>query len=464
MGLAEILVGGAAAVAVGRSALPRGRGASPAALAEDLVLGIALLVPVALVWGLVGLPWGPVSMPALALTLAALLRPWGWRGSVTPPCARLPEASRARAVAAEALLALCFIVSAWKWTRVRLWAWDHYAIWGLKARRMVQDSALDLEFLDLRAYTSSNPDYPIGLPLTWRFLSPSDPSEAAFKIFHVLFGGALVFALLAAARKLNASRAVAALAAAVVCASPLFWDTEAVGLADLPLACVAVVALLLALEAAADPRFPVWPAGVALGFLGWIKTEGLVLGVLLALACGGLAGVEASGARLRRRAALLWPWLLWSAGALLTRQVLLGRSVGFFEGDWLARARARIPSTGTILSAMLENLSGLDWLGLWIAFGLAIVVGLARKARAAWRLSGVLLAMFGVYLVVYLGTYLDPLRHVESSFHRLGAALAPLAVLAIVASIAAAPDAGPGAPTRTEPEPDGSHFAIERRS
>jgi hypothetical protein len=47
-------------------------------------------------------------------------------------------------------------------------------------------------------------------------------------------------------------------------------------------------------------------------------------------------------------------------------------------------------------------------------------------------------AQLGFYVFVYLATYLDPVRHVESSFHRIAAALAPLAILSVVATLATA--------------------------
>ncbi len=434
MALAEILVGGGTAVLVGRAALPRGRRLSPPALAEDLALGLSLVVPLAFAWGAAGLPWGRVSMPALAIGLAVLLRLANGRDAAAEavPSSLAGWGSRA----ALALLAVAFLVAAWKWFRAPLWSWDHFAIWGLKARRLVQDGALDLEFLGLSKFVTANPDYPIGLPLLWRFLSPSVPSEAEFRFCHTLLAVGLVAAVYGCARRLQGSPGVSALAAAVLCASPLYWDTEAVGLADLPLACVATVGLLLVLQARDDPGFPSWTAGAALGFLAWIKMEGLVLGALLAV-LAVLAG-PAARAGWRRRAALLSAWLAWSLGALAIRRFCLPAGRGFLEGDWAGRAALRIRNPRPILDGLFANLSGAEWLGLWFLFAGALLASFVLRAPAPRFLVLVVLGQLGFYAFVYFGTFMEPLEHLHASFHRLAAALAPLALLASVAAVGAA--------------------------
>lgn len=434
MALAEIAAGAAAAVLAGRSALPRARGLSPVAFSEDFVLGLALVVPLAFAAGVLGLPWSPLSMPVLALVLAGIFR---FASSRAPAAVPAPAASAGWAGrAAFGLLAAVLVVAAWKWLRAPLWSWDHFAIWGVKARRIVQDGALDLEFLKLRKFVRSNPDYPIGFPLACRFLSPSVPGMAEFRLIHALFAGGLAAAVYGGARRLEAPPAVSALAAAVLSASPLFWDTEAVGLADLPMACVAAVAVRLVLQARDDAGFPAWTAGAALGFLGWIKTEGFVLGALLAL-CAALLLRKGRRSGGDPRVPLLSAWLAWGLGALAVRRWWLVPGVGFFEGDWAGRVGARVRSTGTLLSAMLGNLGGAEWLGIWYLFAAALAVALVLRAPAAGLLGLAVLGQLGFYTFVYLGTYLDPLGHVESSFHRLAATVAPLALLAVAGAAGA---------------------------
>ncbi len=434
MSAVEILAGAGAAVLAGRCALPRGRRVGSAELSEDFVLGLAIIVPLAFGWGLAGLPWTSFSMPTLGLAAAALLRlAFRQRPSVSHGAASPPALLRERA--AEALLAVVLLAAAWKWVQTPVWAWDHFAIWGLKARRLVDGGALDLAFLDLTQYVAANPDYPVGLPLAARYLSPSLPSPADFRLVHALFGAALVAGAHGAARRLGASRGLAAILTALLVASPLYWDTEAVGLAELPLACAAVAAILLALEARRDARFPGWPAGLVLGFLPWIKMEGVALAVLLAAACAALV---------RRGGAFLLPGLVLAAGALATRMLLLPAGVGFLEGDWTGRVADRVEAAGAVLSAMLANLGGREWFGLWFLFAVAVLFAFRPRAAAARVLAAVVLAQIVVYGVVYLGTFMDPLEHVHSSFHRLAGALAPLALLAVAAAAGRIPRDGTG--------------------
>jgi len=428
MPAAEILVGTAAAVVAGRSALPRGRGFSAAVLAEDFILGLSIVVPLVFAWGLAGLPWTPISMPALALGTALVLRRALPERPVT---ANVRSSPRRLDRAAELLLAVCALLAVWKWVRTPLWSWDHFAIWGLKARRIVVDGTLDLSFLSLRTYAVSNPHYPIGLPVAWRFLSPSTPSASDFRVVHALFASALLAATHAAARRLGASRTAAALLASALCASPLFWDTEVLGIADLPLAAVAVAALLLALDAREDGvGFPVWPAGLALGFLSWVKLEGAPLGTLLAAACA----LKLTG---QRRLALVAPWALSTAAALALRRWLLPADGSFLQGDWTARFAERVRDPLPLFAAMLRELGGPEWLGLWFLFGAAAFASLFLPAPPACRLSAVVLGQFLVYAFIYFGTYLNPAEHVHSSFHRLAAALLPLGLLAMAGVSAA---------------------------
>ncbi len=448
MAAPSLLAGLASAVFLGRSALPRGRRVSASALAEDATVGFALAIPVLLLWGLAGLPWTPITVPAILVGLSAVLLLARPRTALSEASPRGPD-STAAAICAEVLLGVCFLVVCWKWIRAPLWSWDHFAIWGVKARRIVQDSTLDLRFLQLSAFDSSNPSYPIGLPLIWRILSPSDPAPLAFKAAHLAFAAGLVAAVREGARRLGASRAFAALACAALCLTPLFWDTEELGLADLPLACLATVSFLLLLEARADPGFPVWAVGAGFGFLSWIKTEGFFLGALLA-AAGFLLIAPSSGggkskSRWHRRAALTAAWLLWALSSLAVRRSLLGTGVGFFDGDWRGRLIARSAHPGPIFSAVLADLGGREWLGVWVACGVASIVSLLLRRRLPILLSAVVAAQLGFYVFVYFATYLDPVEHVESSFHRIAAALAPLAILSIVAALAGAARRRPSA-------------------
>ncbi len=97
----------------------------------------------------------------------------------------------------------------------------------------------------------------------------------------------------------------------------------------------------------------------------------------------------------------------------------------------MARFSERMRDPFTLVATILRELTGPEWLGLWFLFGVAALASLFLPARTARGLSAVVLGQFLVYAFVYFGTFLDPAQHVGSSFHRLAAALLPLALLAM---------------------------------
>jgi hypothetical protein len=254
--------------------------------------------------------------------------------------------------------------------------------------------------------------------MLWRLLALGGlPGAALFKTFHLLCGLALVAVTRRGVLRLGRSPAMADGLAALLAASPLLWDTIAVGLADLPLALWATAGIVLALEDRA------WPAGACLGFLPWIKQEGLPL-ALLAL-------VAAVVIRRSRRASLLLPAGLLIAGAVAIGRTLPVTGPSFFDGDWRGRALERLAHPGEILAPLGSDLIAPGWLGFWLLFAAALALALWRRNRTALLLGGVVLAQLGLYAAVYFLTYLDPAGHILSSFTRIAAALVPLGVLSV---------------------------------
>lgn len=395
----------------------------------SLLVLLALLVAVSLPLGLLGMPIVPLAVVLLAAALLPLARK-----------VRLPpmteeetvEERWPRPVALLARVALVLAVALFlaKVVVAPLWSWDHFAIWGMKSRRMVVQGRLDLGFLSAPGFEPSVTFYPVGLPMLWRLLALGGlPGTALFKTVHVLFGLALVAVTRRGVLRLGRSPAMADALAALLAASPILWDTIALGLADLPLALWATAGLMLALESAGEG--PAWPAGLCLGFLPWIKQEGLPL-ALLALAA---AAAIASSGRIRksRLAALLLPAVLLIAGAVAIGRMLPQGGPTFFSGDWQGRALARLSRPGEILTMLGADLAAPDWLGFWFLFAAALALALRRRNRAALLLGGVVLVQLGLYSAVYFFTYVPPAGHILSSFTRIAAALVPLGILAVAA-------------------------------
>lgn len=384
-------------------------------------LVLALLVLLALVVAL-GLPLALIGMPVAPLSvvlLAAALFPLAWRVRLPPI---LVEERWPRPVVLLARVALVLAVALFlvKVALAPLWSWDHFAIWGMKSRRMVAGGRLDLGFLSLPGFEQSVTYYPVGIPMLWRLVALGGlPGAALFKIVHALFGLALVAVTRRGVLRLGRSPAMADALAALLAASPLLWDTIALGLADLPLALWATAGIVLALESED------WPAGVCLGFLPWIKQEGLTLALLALIAAAVIVP--------KGRKALFLPAGLLIAGAMAIGRMLPKAGPTFFNGDWRGRALERLSRPGEILSMLGSDLISPDWLGFWFLFAAGLAFAFWRRNRIALLLSGVVLLQLGLYAAVYFFTYLPAAGHILSSFTRIAAALVPLGILAIAA-------------------------------
>jgi hypothetical protein len=432
-------------------------------------VGLAGVVPVTLVLGLAG--W-PVTAWAFLLLLilfsgAAWLLGAGSHARREP---RLASGPPWLVWGARAVLVLAVAVMLWKLWLVPVWSWDHLAIWGVKARRLAAAGGFDLSFLSQPDLLRSNPHYPLGLPASQLLLTlGAVPGDGAFRLIHVAFALALLAALRGAAGRLSGMAPVGDAAAAFVALSPLAWDTENVGLADLPLAFFAVAAVAVLVRAlptglpgatgceptsepTSEPdlrRLAV--AGLLAGFLPWLKDEGLVLALLLlgvaaAWTWGGGMGVERTAAAWRRwlrsLGAFAVPALALAAAARLYTLLALPAGKGFLSGDWAGRLAARLPQVPSLLVAMARELIDPGFFGLWLVFAVAVVLVAAlylvdgSAARRALPLVFVVAAQLTVYGFTLLASVFNPEDHVRSSLYRVASALVPLAVLALAAAVA----------------------------
>src|SRR2546423_1537939 len=56
-------------------------------------------------------------------------------------------------------------------TAARLWEWDFWAIWGLKARLFLGHGGIDWRFLESPWNTYVHPDYPLLVPFNFDFVA-----------------------------------------------------------------------------------------------------------------------------------------------------------------------------------------------------------------------------------------------------------------------------------------------------
>ncbi|HUO86388.1 MAG TPA: hypothetical protein VM617_03290, partial [Thermoanaerobaculia bacterium] len=370
-----LLVVAAALAALGWPGVQRHRRAlgPGATLVAAACLALAVLVPVAMAALLAGLSW-TLALVVAALAAAgvsAVLREPGGAAAVTAARAE-PRLLRAASLALLLAAVAAFVV---KVVRAPLWSWDHYAIWGVKARRLIGETGFDLAFLSWPELEASRPDHPLGLPLSWLVLTLGRPPDAIdFQALHLLMGLALLLLVRGAVRRATGSWAWGDLAAAMLALSPLYWDTAGVGLAELPLALWAACGAGILLAAPGSRRTAA-AGGVLLGFLPWVKTEGAMLGLLVV--AGLLWALQGPAADRRRlAAAVVAGFATLSLGAWAVGRLVLPAGVSFTVGDWSGRAFARLPESGEIARFCLRDLLAWDWLLFWpiLAIGWLVAI------------------------------------------------------------------------------------------
>jgi hypothetical protein len=404
-----------------------------AGVARAWSAGLFALAVTLLVAGGLGAPVGWPSLVAGALALAALAR-LGHR--TDEPSRPPPESWGPLGIAARILLLAALGLFVAKTLTAPLWSWDHFAIWGIKARWMVEGAALDLDFLRDPEFVGTRPDHPLALPMAWRFLAlAATPGSVVFRTTHILFGVALIAILRDAVHRRTGRRTWSDLVAAYAALSPLFWDTEALGLAEMPLALVAVLAADLLLDLSVLPARAAAAAGALLGLLPWIKQEGLPLALVLAVCgCLHLRRRERRGERSGRSLLLLAGTATLAAGAMLFRLVALAPGVGFLSGDWRSRALERLPRLLDVGATFTRELLVPDWLGFWLVFLVGLGLAATRRAPRGTGASLLLLAVAAqvlLYLFVCYVAPAEPAVQIRAAGFRIAAALVPLGLLGL---------------------------------
>jgi hypothetical protein len=421
--------------------LPRARGLrdalSPEALARAAAVGLALLAPTLVLLGLASVPVTPATIAAAAAVFAALrARP----GRAEFSGASAPDAGALRL--SFVVPTAAWLVFAAKVAAVPVWAWDHYMVWGMKSRVMLSGGFLDLAVLRAAPYSMANADYPLGLPMAWRILAlGAEPSAPVFRIAHVVFGLGVALAVRQILREADCGPVWPDAIAGFAAISPLFWDTESLGIAEMPLAWAALTAFGLVLRAARGGAGLSLAAGVATGALPWIKKQGGSLAILIVGAAALLAGRAHSRPEGKKTLIAIAAVAagMWGAAAALEHRFLLRGRTSFFAGDWLARTRARLDHPLSVLGPAGRELLEPAWFGFWIALAAAAIWAVRRRDAEAIAAFAVVAAQAALYVMVYFATYLVPEAHVRSSLFRLLAALLPLGAVGIGLAARAGP-------------------------
>lgn len=414
-----------------------------ARLASGAALGLAVIVPLGLLAGWAGYPLTGLGV-AVLLFVGLVTTARALRQSEPLAPESIDSASASRVLVALGVLALLLALGVFLYKLVvwPLWSWDHYQIWGVKARRMVLDGRLDLAFLREDALLPARPDYPLGVPFLARLLALGGvPGEVVFKTLHAACGLGLAALLLDALRRAAASWPIALALTTWAASGPLFWDSEAYGLAEMPLAFVLVAAVLGALEWQRAPtRGRTWHAGLLIGLLPWIKHEGRLLALFLLVA---LFLASPRGNRWRTWRSLAAVAIVPLALERVMAQWGLAPGVSFLSGQPFAKLAERLPQASELLASMAQRLAQWDFLGFWLLFPLAFALAWRRRNVEALIAGGVVLAQLAVYSGLTFLVYLPVEEHLDAAYDRITAALVPLGILACGLALVGSPHEDP---------------------
>ncbi len=399
-------------------------------LALALAVGFALAVPAALAVGLLGLPLSGATIASICLALALAIRL-----VATPETDRAARPLRGpRPISSAAsclLLAAVAVLFVAKIAVVPLWSWDYYAVHGVRARRIFSEETLRLENLRQPGLEMTHPDYLLGVPIGWRLLTlGTSPDARSVKIAHVVFALALLALVREAILAAGRSEAAANTGAAFVAISPLLWDTESLGLVEVPFALLLTAAICLFLKRSRDSGGRGgWIWGAAAGFLPWIKfREGLTLALFLSIAI-------VFSTRFGKKRGAIAAAILWAGAAAAISTLLLPPGERFLVGDWMSRGLSRLAHPRAVVGPLVRDLLAPEWFGFWIVFSAGWLYSIVKKRQTAALLTSVVAAQLATYASVYFVTYLDPAAHIRSSFFRITAALVPAAIVALAARV-----------------------------
>lgn len=352
---------------------------------------------------------------------------------------RAPRLSQPRPLEIAALLALLAPAAVVLVLRLRLvpfGEWDAWSIYHVRAAFLAAPSPAWRNGFE-PGLALAHPDYPLLVPAAvarGRWIAGAG-GPAVPAALSLLFTAATA-AVLAGSLLRLAGRG-AALAGFALLLVPTFLLHGTAQMADVPLACLVLLACTLAASAWRGDAVRLLLAGVAAGGAAWTKNEGLVAAALVPASYLVALRLSAGASELRR------------AGALLALGVapLLAVAVGFKlalapPGDLLAGlgagdAAARLGDVERLALVARTLASGLLAWGGWSLAGpmaVLLLAVLAPRARERVRdpaIGAAGLALAGLIAVFFLAYVLSPYAldwHIPHSQPRLATQLWPLAV------------------------------------
>lgn len=328
---------------------------------------------------------------------------------------------------------VCYVLYA---TLAKVWEWDFWAIWGLKARTFLEIGEIDWHFLESRWNTFAHPDYPLLVPLNYDFVALLNGGWNDRWLALLVVASAVALALVA--RALAARETTPFFAALLTMLVAALGFSRYVGLAEGALIAFGGAGVLFIRAALLDDDDTSWRHGaLMLGFAANCKNEGLALLVAVTIAVVASSWSSASS-RLRKLTpayALAAPWLILRAAHSLPTDLA--------QGSAASRLLARLPHAHQILAYLAEQLTK-PWFWVAILAGVLIAPAAARRRERFIFLVTAIQLVF--YITAYLATPNDLRWHVLSSWSRLTTHIAVPVAFAVFLMLANSLRRGQDAP------------------
>lgn len=307
-------------------------------------------------------------------------------------------------------------------TIARLWEWDYWAIWGLKARVFLEHGGIDWRFLESPWNVFAHTDYPLLLPLNYDFLAlvGGEWSDRWLGALMVAYAAAVLLIV----RDLVGRETKPLYAALIAASIASVAASRYVGLAEGPLIAYSASAVLLLRRGILfDDAAAFRHGAVLLGLAANVKNEGLALVVACAVVIAILRRKDVL--RLWPAAVLAAPWLLLRAAHVLPTDIV--------GGSVVTRALSRLQYTWPMI-----KLLSVDLVNPWFWF--AVVLGIAIAPAVRRRREAFVLLVTIVQLAFYIGTYYatphDPRWHIVTSWPRLTVQIAMPVTVAVMLMLA----------------------------
>lgn len=380
-----------------------------ATIGLGFLYGTGIVYGAALALSIAGIRWSLfritiVMLAAMTVVLMASRRPAKTPHATKSLALRLPDLATFLMLAGYAAYA----------TLARVWEWDFWSIWGLKARVFLGAGGIDWEFVTSRWNAFVHPDYPLLLPFNdvYAALASGGWDDRWLGLLSFAFGCAAVLIV----RELMAEETTPLVASAITFAASGFLLSGFIGLAEAPLIAFGTTAILFL-------RRGEWThAAILLGLAASAKNEGLALSGAVILAA--LLADRKRFVRLWPAIVIVMPWLLLRASHTLATDIASGPLLDRV----LRRMHALVPVVRLLWDALPDK-------GIWILLLAAFLFAWREWKRERLALAAV--AMHTLFLTgAYLATPHDVPWHIATSWPRLSRQLAALAVPLVMLMLA----------------------------